>query len=289
MTQAVVNGLLLGAGYALLALGYTLVFGVLRLLTLAHGEVFMAAGVLALLLSQGGTPLLACGLLAVVIGAALSVLTNELCFRPIAHRHGISAAVATIGFGFVVQNAILQYRGSSTSVAVPFSVPVTDFEVGSTLISAVQVVGLLVAVLLGTATHLFLRRTSWGVAMRALAHSPEDVVLLGIPARRITTLTMALAGALAGVGAFLMGLRNGSLSPLSGLEIGLTGLAVMTIGGLGNVLGALIAGLALGVVQSLASYGGFDGWQAAVPWILLLAVLLVRPTGFGPRQGLVTG
>jgi len=289
MSQALVNGLLLGAGYALLALGYTLVFGVLRLLTLAHGEVFMAAGVLALLLSGTGTPLVVAGLIAVVIGAGLSVLTNVLCFRPIAHRHAISAAVATIGFGFVVQNAILQYRGSSTSVSVPFAVPATDFEVGSTLISAIQVTGLLVAVALGTATHLFLRRTNWGTAMRALAHSPEDVVLLGVPAQRITTLTMALAGALAGVGAFLMALRNGSLSPLSGLEIGLTGLAVMTIGGLGNVPGALIAGLALGVVQSLANYGGFDGWQAAVPWILLLAVLLIRPSGFGPRHGQVTG
>jgi len=100
---------------------------------------------------------------------------------------------------------------------------------------------------------------------------------------------MGIAGALAGVGAFLMALRNGSLSPLSGLEIGLTGLAVMTIGGLGNVPGAVVAGLGLGVVQSLANYGGLEGWQGAVPWLLLLVVLLIRPTGFGPSHGQVTG
>lgn len=289
MLQSLVNGLLLGSGYALLALGYTLVFGVLRLLTLAHGEVFMAAGVLALLLSGAGTPLWAAGVLAAAIGAGLSMLTNELCFRPISHRHAIPAAVSTIGLAFVIQNAILQYRGSSTAVSVPFAIPDTDFHIGSVLISAVQVVGLVLALALGIGTHLLLRRTTIGVAMRALAHSPEDVVLLGIPARRITTATMALAGALAGIGAFLLAMRNGSLTPLAGLEIGLVGLAVMVIGGLGNVLGALLAGVLLGVVQALAAYWGLDGWQSAVPWALLLLVLLVRPTGFGPRQGQVTG
>jgi branched-chain amino acid transport system permease protein len=285
MAQAIVNGLLLGAGYALLALGYTLVFGVLRLLTLAHGEVFMASGLVALLLAGTGTPLWAAGLYAIAIGAGLSVLINELCFRPIAHRHEIAAAVSTIGFAFVLQNAILQYRGSSTSVQVEFHVPETDFEIGSVLISSVQLASLAIAVVLGIATHLFIRRTKWGAAMRALAHSPDDVALLGVPARRITSLTMALAGALAGVGAFLLALRQGSLSPFSGLEIGLVGLAVMTIGGLGNILGALAAGLTLGVAQALADYSGLEGWQAAVPWALLLAVLLARPTGFGPRHG----
>lgn len=279
MLQAIVNGLLFGANLALLGLGYTLVFGVMRLLTLAHGEVFMASGLLALLLSASGTPLILAGVIAVAIGAGLSIATNIVVFRPVGYGQPIAAAVATIGLALVIKNTILQARGRSTAVAVPFDVPRTDFEIGSVFFSGIQVASLVTTVVILIAASLFIRRSKWGVAMRAFSRDPQTVALMGVPIRRLTMLTLGIAGALAGLASFLLAMRNGSVSPQSGLETGILGIAIMTIGGLGSVVGAVCAGFGLGVVISLASYYGLAGWLGAVPWALLIAVLLVRPHG----------
>lgn len=284
MIQVSINGLLLGANYALLALGYTLVFGVMHLLTLAHGEIFMAAGLLALIIATPSTPLWVAGLLAIGIGALLSIITDFVSFRPVGYGRQIPAAVSTIGLAIVIQNAILQIRGSSTAVAVPFDVPKTDITIGSNLISVTQLVSLLIALAVMVGTHLFVSRTKWGMAMRAFAHDAETVALLGVPVRRLTVLTLGIAGALAGLAAFLLAIRIGSVSPLNGLEIGLIGLAVMTIGGLGSLPGAVAAGIGLGVIQSFAAYYGLTGFQAAIPWLLLIIVLLIRPRGLIPGR-----
>lgn len=279
MIQATINGLLLGANYALLGVGYTLVFGVMHLLTLSHGEVFMAAGLITLLLAGTGTPLLVAALVALVIGAALSILTDYVSFRPVGYARPIAAAVSTIGFALVIQNAIIQIRGSSTAVAVPFPVPRSDVVVGDVLISISQLVSLVIALVVMFVTHRFITQSKWGMAMRAFAQEPAIVPLLGVPVRRLTFLTLAIAGALAGLASFLLAIRNGSVDVFAGLEIGLLGLAIMTIGGLGSLRGAVIAGLGLGLIDNWVEYAGFTGFQAAVPWALLILVLLVRPEG----------
>lgn len=279
MSEALLNGVLQGATYALLAIGYTLVFGVMRLLTLAHGQIFMASGLAALLLSGSGTPFWVAGLYAIAIGAGLSVLTDLLCFRTVGYTRPIPAAVATIGLGIVIHNSTLQFRGDSTPVVLPFEIPSLDFTVGGVLVSGVQVVGLALTAVVMVATHLFVTRTRWGVAMRAFSEDPAAVAVLGVPTRWLSAVTMGIAGALAGLASFLLILRIGSVSPFAGLGVGLIGLAVMTIGGLGSLPGAMVAGLLLGVLESVSSYAGFGGYQAAVPWLLLVAVLLVRPRG----------
>jgi branched-chain amino acid transport system permease protein len=279
VTQALVNGLLLGANYALLALGYTLVFGVMHLLTLAHGEVFMAAGLLALIFAGESTPIWLAGLIAIAVGAALSALTDVVSFRPVGYSRPIAAAVSTIGMAIVIENAVKQIRGSETAVALPFALPRTDFEIGPLLISSVQLASLVIAGIVMVVTHQFVRRSRWGMAMRAFAHDPEAVSLLGVPTRRLSLLTLSIAGAIAGVAAFLLAVRTGSASPTIGLELGLKGLAVMTIGGLGSIPGAMIAGVGLGILEAYAIYAGLTGFQAAIPWILLVAVILVRPQG----------
>jgi branched-chain amino acid transport system permease protein len=281
VTETLLNGVLLGANYALLGLGYTLVFGVMRLLTLAQGQVFMAAGLVALVLSTAGTPMWLAAVYAVVVGAVLSGLTDYVSFRPTGYARPVAAAVSTIGYALVIQNAVLQIRGSSTAKAVPFSVPNADFELGGVLVSVVDLVSLAVAAVVLVTTHRFVRRSRWGAAMRAFSRDPEMVGLLGVPVRRLTVITLLIAGALAGLASFLIAVRRNGVSPLSGIDVGLIGLAVMTIGGLGSLHGAMAAGLGLGVAESFAAYYGLSGFQAAVPWLLLIAVLLVRPEGLG--------
>lgn len=153
MIQVLINGLLQGANYALLALGYTLVFGVMHLLTLAHGEVFMAAGLLALIIATPTTPLWLAAVIAIAVGAVLSILTDFVSFRPVGYARPIAAAVSTIGLAILILNATLQIRGSSTAVAVPFDIPRTDISIGGTLISMTQVVSLVVAIVVMVATH----------------------------------------------------------------------------------------------------------------------------------------
>jgi branched-chain amino acid transport system permease protein len=147
-----------------------------------------------------------------------------------------------------------------------------------------QLVSLVVAATLMIGLQLFVMRSKWGLAMRALSHDPEMVALLGVPVQRLAPLALAIAGGLAGVASFLLALRNGSVSPLSGLDVGLKGLAIMTIGGVGSLPGAMVAGIALGLLEAFASYYGLGGFQAAIPWAGLIVVLLVRRQGlFGPR------
>jgi branched-chain amino acid transport system permease protein len=283
MLQVIINGLLLGSNYALLALGYTLVYGVMRLLTLAHGQVFMAAGLLALLLAASTTPVWLAGLYALAVGASLGLATELLSFHPVGYHRPIAAAVSTLGLAIVIQDSILQIRGSTTAVAIPFPLPQTDFQLGPLLISSVQVAILLIALAVMIGTHLFVEKSKWGMAMRALAHDPGMVALLGVPVRSLARLALMMAGTLAGLASFLLALRNGSVSPLAGLELGLKGVAIMTIGGLGSLPGAMIAGIGLGLVETLANYYGLGGFQAALPWLLLVAILLVRPEGIFRR------
>jgi branched-chain amino acid transport system permease protein len=281
MTETLVIGLLVGVNYALLGLGYTLVFGVMRLLTLAHGEVFMAAGLVALVLSNSGTPVWLAAVYAIAVGAALSALTDWVSFRPTGYTRPVAAAVSTIGYALVIEHVVRQVRGSSTAFAVPFGVPNADVELGGLLISLTDLVSMAVAAVVLVATHRFVRRSRWGAAMRAFARDPEMVGLLGVPVRRLTVITLLIAGALAGLASFLLAVRYRGVDPLSGLDTSLIGLAIMTIGGLGSLHGAMIAGLGLGVANAFAAYHGFGGFQDAIPWLLLIAVLLVRPEGLG--------
>lgn len=276
-----IHGLLLGANYALLALGYTLVFGVMHLLTLAHGQVFIVSGVMALLAAEAGAPLWLVGLLAIGIAAVLSVATDFVSFRPVGYERPIAAAVSTIGFGIVLEGVLRLTRASSLAVAVPAGLSAPDLRFGSTLVSVADLAALGVAGFAMVVAMRFLDKSKWGMAMRAFGHDPEAVALLGVPVRRLTVLTLALAGALAGLAVSLLAIRNGSVDPGDGFEFGLIGLAVMTVGGIGSVPGAVVAGLALGVAQTLLD--GFV-YQAAIPWFLLIAVILVRPQGlFGSR------
>jgi branched-chain amino acid transport system permease protein len=284
--QTIVNGLLLGSNYALLAIGYALVFGVVRLLTLAHGQVFMISGLAAVVaLRTFGVPLAIGILIALAVGVAGGLATDLLCFRPAGTGSEVPAAVATIGFAIAVQNAAERVAKGAEFLGLPRALEASDLRVGPVLVSTVQVVTFLLAAVLMVALSLFVRRTRWGAAMRAMGDNPDALRLVGINPRTVGTITLAVSGFLAGAASILMALRLEGASPFSGINIGLIGLAIISIAGLTSLTGAMVVGLGLGVVEAFASLYQLGGWEPAVPWIPVVIVLLLRPQGLFVRSG----
>jgi branched-chain amino acid transport system permease protein len=280
VAQRFVNGLLLGSNYALVAIGYTLVFGVTRLLTLAHGTVFMVSGVAAILVVSNLHAGLALGIVAaLMVGGAAGVLTDALCFRPVDRTAPLAPAVATIGLALALQNAAVQLGGSENPFVLPRDVAPADIHLGTVLISTPQLAMFILAVALMVGIRWFVARTRWGAAMRAVGESPEAAELLGIDARMVGTCTLAVSGVLAGAAGVLVVLRTQAMSPFAGFQVGLTGLAVMTSAGLGNVTGAMVVGLAVGLADSILTPYTLGGFRSQIPWLLVIAVLLVRPQG----------
>jgi branched-chain amino acid transport system permease protein len=280
VAQTIVNGLLQGSNYALLAIGYTLVFGVTRLLTLAHGVVFMVSGVVAIEVATALSGNLAVAVLAALAaGAAAGLLTDLLCFRAVGRASHLAPAVATIGLALALQNAVVQLHHSSNQFQLPGDVKPADLHLGSVLISAPQLAMFVIALVLMFAIRWFIGHTRWGAALRAVGESPETVELLGIDARMLGTLTLVASGVLAGVASVLLVLRTGVMSPFAGLDVGLVGLAVMTAAGLGSVSGAMVVGLAVGVVEAVLAPYPLAGLRSEVPWLLVIAVLMIRPQG----------
>jgi branched-chain amino acid transport system permease protein len=282
--QSAVNGLLLGSVYALLTVGYSLVFGVTRLLTLAHGEVFMVSGALALLgMRAFDLPLALAILIAVAVGAGAGVLTDLLCFRPVSRQSHLAPAVATIGLALALQSSLVLWRGSAP-IGLPANFQAADIHIGSLLVSTPELAMFVLAVVLMAGFAWFIRTTRWGAALRAMGEDPATLELLGINARGLATIVLGVSGMLAGLAGILSAVRIGRISPYAGTEIALKGLAIMAIAGLGSLPGAMAVGVAIGMVEVFSDYYQLSGMGEAIPWILVVAVLLLRPRGLFSRS-----
>lgn len=279
MLQSAINGLLLGSNYALLSVGYTLVFGVTRLLTLAHGVIFMVSAAVALIAMRAfDLPLAAAIVIAIGVGGVAGVVTDLLCFRPVSRASHLAPAVATIGLGLTIQSSLVLFRGSDP-IGLPATFHAADIHFGSLLISTPDLAMFVLAVGLMVGMGWFIRSTRWGAALRAMGEDPATVELLGINARGLGTVVLGVSGVLAGLAGILYAVRVGRVGPYAGTQVGLKGLAVMAIAGLGSLGGAVVVGMALGVIEIFSIYYRFGGIAEAIPWILVVAVLLLRPRG----------
>ena len=284
MEQQVVNGLALGSMYALVALGYTLILGVLRLLNLAHGEIFMLGGFVGAAALVAGLPL-PLALLGAAVGAALlGLLVERVCFRPAPPGQELTPALSTVAIGIVLVDLAIKQWGSE-----PYSVRTglsgTALALGAIQVSYAQLLILGVALALMAALDVVVRTTPLGRSLRAVAESQVNAALIGIDTRRLIMITFAVTGALAGVAGLLLVLRTGVASPTIGLSFGIKALAVMAVGGLGNLRGAMAAGLLLGLLEVMSLQVGLSSYSDLVVWLALVAVLVFRPGGlFGSAE-----
>jgi branched-chain amino acid transport system permease protein len=280
LAQQVLNGLILGSTYALVAIGYTLVFGVLNLLNFAHANVFALGGFLLFAaLVSFGLPFPLGVLLVLVAGLALGYLTELLCFRPAARRKDeLTPAIASIAFGLVLTEVVAKVWGSEP-LRLPPLLDAVSLSLGDLQVSGVQALILALSLVLMAGLDLMLRRTRLGFSLRAAAENREVAQLLGVDIRSTVLLAFMLSGALATLAGVLVSARLGLADPNIGLSYGLRALAVMVIGGLGNVRGAMLAGLLVGFVDVFTLAFLSQAYSGVGAWVLLIVVLLVKPSG----------
>jgi branched-chain amino acid transport system permease protein len=285
LAQQIVNGIVLGSVYALFALGFTLVFGVLNVLNLAHGAVFMWGGYAGLYAVTGlNLPLPLAILAAMVAGGILSVLVDLVAFRPLRNREGsdFSAIISSIGASLILLS-IAQQMSKTQVTRFPFDTfPIHLIELAGLRISTLQllIIGALLAVVLFLL--VWLHGTSAGRQLRAVALSARTASLLGVNPDVVYLQTFFIAGGLAAAGGVLIGLAYNSVHFLMGEPFMLRAFVVIVAGGLGSVTGAVVAGVLLGLVQTLSVAYFSSSLADVLIFSLLFVLLLLRPQGMFP-------
>lgn len=281
LTQQLFNGLVLGAVYALFALGFNLIFGVHRIMNLAHGAVFMVGAFLGLFAVQAGLPLWA-ALIAAAAGAGLlSVIIDLLVFRPLRTTSEAEFAflIGSIGVDMILVNLALRASEART-LRFPFgAIPVDPFMVLGLRITALQLVIVAAVGIMGALLAWYLYATSFGRQVRAVSSNERAAMLLGVEPRAVFFQTFFISGALAGAAGVLIGLAFNAINFSMGEPYLLRGFVVLILGGLGSLPGAVVAGLALGVTQTMTVAYLPSGVTDLVIYSILFLVLLIRPNG----------
>lgn len=284
--QQLVNGLTLGSVYAVIAIGYTLVFGVLNIVNMAHGGIIMMGAYIGLLLvTVAGWGLFPALIGAMVGGAVLGYLLEVLALRPLRGKKvtHLAPLISTIGVSIFLESAALLVFGPQTRAFPTDYNQLMDF--GLFKISEIQIISMGTAIVLMVLLTLLLNKTRIGKAVRATAENIETASLLGIHTRRIITFTVMLASALGAAAGVLIALSFNAIEPTMGTSMGFKGLAVLIMGGLGNVGGAMAGGFILGVAEVFSVAYGASSFRDAVTFGLIILILFIRPQGLFAKAG----
>ncbi|MSQ01039.1 MAG: branched-chain amino acid ABC transporter permease [Myxococcales bacterium] len=292
--QQLVNGLSLGAIYALIALGYTMVYGTLQMINFAHSEVFMMGGFFALLIAKYSgvadapsvTGVIFVAVATMASTAALGVGIERLAYRPLRKSGRLNMLITAIGMSLLLQNGALLVWG--TNVPFPELLPRTTWVIAGVSVSTNNVLVFGVTIVLMIALHHVVERTQVGRAMRAVSASRDAAALMGIPVDRIIAFTFALGSTLAGAASMLWVLDNPRVDPAMGIMPGLKAFVAAVLGGIGSIPGAVAGAILLGLCETMVSGYVSSTWRDAVAFLLLIVILLVRPAGlfgkFAPEK-----
>jgi len=294
LLQQLINGLTLGSIYALVALGYTMVYGILGLINFAHGEVVMVGALTALAaikpLAAAGVPgplavLLGC-LLAMLVCLTLGLTIERVAYRPLRRAPRLAPLITAIGVSMVLQQLAMLAWGRNYH-PFPQLLPATPREIAGAQITDLQILIIVVATAIMAGLLLLVNHSRLGRAMRATAENPQIAALMGVDANRIIALTFAIGSALAAVAGVMVAANYGIAHYNMGFILGLKAFTAAVLGGIGNLAGAMLGGILLGVIEALgAGYigdltGGFLGsdYQDVFAFFVLIGVLVFRPSG----------
>ena len=284
--QQVINGVSLGAIYALIALGYTMVYGVLRLINFAHGDVYMLGAFVGYFMANAleldANPSIL-GAIAVTIGAMaacalIGIVIERFAYRPVRHHSRLTALITAIGVSL-----LLEYGGQVVFGATPRFFPQMirseTYSVGGVQITNQNLLIIVVAVILMVALEFIVHRTRIGKAMRATSFNLPVAKLMGINTDVVIAFTFALGSALAAVGGVMVALAIPRIDPLMGLMTGLKAFVAAVLGGIGNIPGAMIGGVLIGLMETWLSATAYSTYRDAVAFAVLILILLLRPSG----------
>ncbi len=286
LAQQLVNGVLLGATYALFALGFTLMFGVLRVINLTYGFYFSAGALVALWLARSlGWPIWAVLPAAAAASGILAVALDWLLLTRLRRVQApeLSSLMVTLGGVLALYSALTAWLGPDIRRLPPDIISADAFQWGGIRITSAQLLILGATALLVGGLVLLMQRTRMGLAIRAMAEKPDAAQLMGIDTGRAAALVSFLSGCLAGAGGVLIGLNFNAIHPYMGEQMMLRGFVVIIVGGLGDIRGALLAGLALGVIEVLTAGFLSSNLKEAAAFLILVAVLWTRPSGLFGR------
>lgn len=291
LLQQILNGTVSGAIYALFALGFTLIFGVQKLLNLAHGAIFMAGAFIAYYAVASGLPFWFALILAAVSTGVISVVVDIVAFRQLRRKgHAEFAAIVTsIGVDLILMN-IAQQVSDTKVLSFPFGTfPVVFYNILGLRISLLQIVILCLVIVLVAGLYYYINHTSFGRQIRAVSSNANASALLGVSAQAVYFQTFLIAGALAGLAGVLIGLQFNSIHFLMGEPFLLQAFVVVVIGGLGSLMGAVLAAVFIGIVQALTIAYLSSELSTAIIFTLLFITLLFFPNGFFGKAGTFAG
>lgn len=284
--QQMVNGFSLGSMYALIAIGYTMVYGVLRLINFAHGDIMMVGAFLAYtFMAVFDLPFPLTMLLAVTISAAFGMFMDKIAYKPLREAPKISLLITAIGISFFLENSFTVFAGG-----VPRAFPVPEymeniFNVAGVTFSVASIMVPIVTLILLLGILYVLYKTKYGMAIRALSFDIKTVNLMGIDANTIISLVFGLGSALAAVGGIFWAINYPSVEPMMGVLVGLKAFAAAVVGGIGSVSGAVLGGFIIGFIIGftevvvIAFFPEMGGYKDAFAFVFLILVLLFKPTG----------
>jgi branched-chain amino acid transport system permease protein len=280
LIQQLVNGISLGSIYALIALGYTMVYGIVRLINFAHGDVFMVGAFVGFYaitgLHLGFFPAL---LLAMAVCSLLGVLIERIAYKPLRNATKIAALITAIGVSLLIEYGVIYIRGAQPEAYPGTILPDKKIELFGVTISSQSILILCTSIVLMILLQLIVHKTKIGKAMRAVSHDAEAARLMGINVDHTISATFAIGSALAGAAGVIFGIYYIKIEPLMGIIPGLKAFVAAVFGGIGIIPGAMVGGLALGVIEALVSGLGYSLWRDGVAFIVLILILIFRPSG----------
>lgn len=286
--QQLSNGLTVGGIYALIALGYTMVYGVLKLINFAHGDLFTLGAYLGLTLLtamnlQGHVgPLVGVLVLAAMVMGLVALagaLLDRTAYKPLRNSPRLSAVVSALGASIFIQNMIMLVYGPRFRVYPQGILPRTAVNIFGIYVPLVRILILLTSIILMVGLYFFIQKTRIGTAIRAAAIDQGAARLMGIDVDKVILLVFLFGPALGGVAGLMVGLLYGQITFTMGWSYGLKAFTAAILGGIGNIPGAMVGGILLGIVEAMGSAYISTGWKDAISFLVLILILIVRPTG----------
>jgi branched-chain amino acid transport system permease protein len=278
--QQLINGISLGSIYALIALGYTMVYGIIKLINFAHGDVFMVGAFVGFYAIKGwGLGFFPALLFSMAFCAVFGVLIERIAYKRLRNATRIAALITAIGMSLLIEYGVIYARGAQPEAYPDNVFPSTSFNLFGAQISSQSLFILGVSVGLMIILQFIVHRTKIGKAMRAVSHDMDAARLMGINVDRTISYTFAIGSALAGAAGVIFGVYYTKIEPLMGIIPGLKAFVAAVLGGIGIIPGAMVGGLILGVVESVVSAMGFSLWRDAAAFIILILILIFRPSG----------